>query len=55
MPELLQEWVTIQAERQPAVAVVGNGERLTYARLEEQSNQLARLLRDAGCNKGDRV
>jgi amino acid adenylation domain-containing protein len=55
MPELLQEWVTIQAERQPAVAVVGNGERLTYARLEERSNQLARLLREAGGKKGDRV
>ncbi len=55
MPELLQEWVTIQAERQPGAAVVGTDERLTYARLEEQSNQLARLLRDAGCKKGDRV
>ena len=31
MPELLQEWVTLQAERQPGVAVVGNNERLTYS------------------------
>ncbi|PYO06468.1 MAG: D-alanine--poly(phosphoribitol) ligase [Candidatus Rokuibacteriota bacterium] len=55
MPELLQEWVTLQAERQPGVAVVGNNERLTYARLEERSNQLARLLKEAGCKSGDRV
>ena len=55
MPELLQEWVTLQAERQSGVAVVGNNERLTYARLEERSNQLARLLKEAGCKTGDRV
>src|SRR5205823_2463093 len=30
-------------------------ERLTYARLEERSNQLARLLKEAGCKTGDRV
>src|SRR5262245_64281340 len=55
MPELLQEWVTLQAEKQPGVAVVGNDERLTYAGLEEQSNQLARLLKEAGCRRGDRI
>ena len=55
MPELLQEWVTLHAERQSGVAVVGNDERLTYAGLEEQSNQLARLLKEAGCKRGDRV
>jgi non-ribosomal peptide synthetase component F len=37
------------------VAVVGNNERLTYARLEERSNQLARLLKEAGRKTGDRV
>ncbi len=47
--------MTLQAERQPGVAVVGNNERLTYARLEERSNQLARLLKEAGCKTGDRV
>ena len=30
-------------------------ERLTYAELEERSNQLARLLKESGCKRGDRV
>src|SRR5688572_26432083 len=30
-------------------------ERLTYAELEAESNRLARLLRESGCEPGDRV
>jgi amino acid adenylation domain-containing protein len=56
MQSLLQRWVTEQAERCPdAVALVMNEERVTYGQLEESSNQLARLLKEAGCKKGDRV
>jgi amino acid adenylation domain-containing protein len=52
----LQEWVTIQAERRPeAVAVVFNARPVTYGELETGSNRLARLLKDQGCAKGDRV
>ena len=46
MPELLHEWVGRQAKRRPdAVAVVDGRETLTYAQLEERSNQLARILK----------
>jgi amino acid adenylation domain-containing protein len=56
MTGLLQDWVTRQAERRPqAVAVVFGSERLTYGQLEKKSNQLARLLKEGGCRKGDRV
>ena len=56
MKPLLQHWVTRQAEHRPdAVAVVMNQDRLTYGHLEESSNRLARLLRAAGCEKGDRI
>jgi len=54
--ELLQDGITAQAVRRPdAPAVVSRDERLTYAELEEQSNRLARLLREAGVRRGDRV
>ncbi len=53
---LLQHWVTEQAERRPdAVALVMNEERVNYGQLEESSNRLARLLKAAGCERGDRV
>lgn len=53
---LLQNYVTARAERRPeAVAVVSDEATLTYGELEAQSNQLARLLRDNGCSRGDRV
>src|SRR5262245_29522340 len=53
---LLQHTVRTQTERQPgAVAIVCNRQTVTYHQLEESSNQLARLLRTAGCKKGDRV
>jgi len=35
--------------------MVLKGERMTYGRLEEISNQLARMLIEGGCRRGDRV
>jgi amino acid adenylation domain-containing protein len=56
MPELLSDWVTLQAERRPdAVAVAGEGSAWSYERIEAASNRLARILTEAGCVKGDRV
>ncbi|MBI3758425.1 MAG: amino acid adenylation domain-containing protein [Deltaproteobacteria bacterium] len=56
MVSVLQQWVTKQAEARPdAVALVLKQERLTYAELEASSNCLARLLKEAGCVRGDRV
>jgi amino acid adenylation domain-containing protein len=53
---LLQEYVARQADARPdAVALAMGGERMTYGELEAASNRLARLLRDAGCRRGDRV
>ncbi len=56
MSVLLQQLVTKQAEQRPdQTAIVHKQERLTYGELEEASNRLARLLKEAGCRKGDRV
>lgn len=56
MPETLDAWVSLQAQRRPeAVAVALNGEQLTYGELEALSNQLARSLKEAGCLRADRV
>lgn len=56
MKFLLQRWVTEQAGQRPeAGALVFRDERLTYGELEAQSNRLARLLREAGVARGDRV
>ncbi len=53
---LLQHRITQRAEARPeATALVWNGVRMTYGELESTSNQLARLLVDAGCRTGDRV
>jgi amino acid adenylation domain-containing protein len=53
---LLQHTVRDQAARRPeASAIVFNQQRVTYGELEESSNRLARLLKMAGCEKGDRV
>ncbi|MBZ5556524.1 MAG: amino acid adenylation domain-containing protein [Acidobacteriia bacterium] len=52
----LQDYVTRQADRRPdATAVVLDDARLTYAQLEAQSTQLARLLSEGGCRRGDRI
>jgi amino acid adenylation domain-containing protein len=56
MSTLLQQGITAQAEACPdAIAVVFKGTRLTYAELDAASSQLAHLLRNAGCRRGDRV
>jgi amino acid adenylation domain-containing protein len=56
MRALLQHWVSAQAERRPeAIALTLNQERMTYGQLEALSNRLARLLKAAGCKRGDRV
>jgi len=56
MNGLLQHWGTKQAERQPdAAALVMRGERLTYGQLEAYTNRIARALKAAGCQRGDRV
>jgi amino acid adenylation domain-containing protein len=56
MPELLHDWVSLQAASRPqARAVVGEGGTLTYGALEELSNRIARALVDTGCDRGDRV
>lgn len=56
MVNLLQQWVTNQAEKRPdAVAVVLNEERMTYGEVEVLSNQLSRMLRETGCKRGDRI
>jgi amino acid adenylation domain-containing protein len=56
MTALLQHGVTAQAEVRPdAVALIFKDTRLTYGALEEASNRLAHLLKDAGCQRGDRV
>jgi amino acid adenylation domain-containing protein len=56
MKHLLQNWVTRQAELRPdARCIVFANEIVTYAELEQRTNQLAHLLREGGCRKGDRV
>ena len=39
----------------PAVIMAGSGETVTYAQLDQRSNQLARLWREQGLNPGDHV
>ena len=56
MRDLLHAEITAQAALRPdAPAIVTAGEQITYAELEEASNRLARLLRAAGCARGERV
>src|SRR5438093_9593178 len=56
MTALLQDGVAVHAERRAeATAVVHATERMTYAQLEKSSNQLARVLKELGCKRGERV
>ena len=56
MADLLHELVTAQAARRPdATAIALQADRLTYGQLDALSNQIARLLREAGLRRGDRV
>src|SRR5215510_14401740 len=56
MTSLLQQLVTKQAEKRPEQnAIIYKQERLSYGRLEQASNQLARLLKESGCQQGDRI
>lgn len=53
---LLQDHFAAQAEnRGDATAVVMAGERMTYGELATAANQLAHLLIQCGCRRGDRV
>lgn len=56
MSLLLQQPIDLQTARRPnSCAVVLNQETITYGQLNEQSNQLAWMLKAAGCKKGDRI
>ena len=56
MTYLLQNYVADQAQQRPqAIALMMGNDRLTYGELEDVTNRLARLLKDAGCRRGDRV
>lgn len=56
MAYILQELLARSASRYPdKMAVWAHGRSLSYRELEEQSNQLAYLLRHCGLKKGDRV
>jgi amino acid adenylation domain-containing protein len=56
MSNLIQAAISRQADARPdACAVHMGAAQLTYGALEQQSNQLAHALRDAGAVRGDRV
>ena len=56
MNRLLQHGMQTQAQARPeAVALVHGETRLRYDELEQASDQLAGLLVDLGCRRGDRV
>lgn len=56
MIERLQTWAAMQAERRPeSTAIVYKDDSWTYGQLEKVSNQLARMLVERGCRRGDRV
>lgn len=53
---LLQDYVDRQAQARPdAMALCCDAVELSYGELEARTNRLARALRAAGCERGDRV
>jgi len=56
MSRLLHDYASQQAAQRPnSRAIVSGGESLTFGELEYQSNRLANLLRENGCEAGNRV
>ena len=56
MSALLQDLVTRRAEQDAErIALVMEGQRVSYGELDAASNRLARMVREAGCRRGDRV
>ncbi len=56
MATRLHDWVRTQADRQPeAAAIVADQGTMSYRDLDRRANQFARLLRELGCARGDRV
>ena len=56
MKTLLQHGMASQADRRgDATAVVYLKERMTYAQLDQASTQLAKVLKEIGCKRADRV
>ena len=56
MSGLLNQYADAQAARRPDATAIRLGQqRLTYAELATSSSRLAQLLRDGGCQPGDRV
>src|SRR5215470_7985273 len=56
MVSLLHEYVRKSAEKSPeSIALTMSREHLSYLQVEETSTRLARMLKSAGCEKGDRV
>ncbi len=56
MTELLQDYLSAHAAAAgDDTAIVMGATRLTYNELESAANRLARVLRQAGCKRGDRV
>ena len=56
MTHLLQRYATSQAATRPdALAIIAGKQTLTYGQLEDQSNRLAHLILQSGCQRGDRV
>ena len=53
---LVQDFLEQSAAHQPdKVALVGTGQRFTYAEVESRANRLARALNQCGVARGDRV
>jgi amino acid adenylation domain-containing protein len=56
MTALLQEYCARTTDRRPeATAVKFRNWKLSYGELESTSNRLARMLRETGCRRGDRI